>query len=125
MTRFFRAEFQAKAPSAVVEEYTNQGESKNFFRTAVTWTGSVTPRVLPRVVVAALYSALVVYIAKLFPQFFISITPFEYSGAVLGLLLVLRMNAGLDRWWEARKIWGSIVNQSRNLAIIGYEYSPE
>lgn len=61
---------------------------------------------------------------KLFPQFSISITPFEYSGAVLGLLLVLRVNAGLDRWWEARKIWGSIVNQSRNLAIIGYEYTP-
>lgn len=118
-------EEQAKQKGAVLHEYTNQGEYKNFFRTAVTLTGSVTPRVLPRVGVAALYAAAVVYAAKLFPQFSISITPFEYSGAVLGLLLVLRMNQGLDRWWEARKIWGSIVNQSRNLAIIGYEYSPE
>ena len=36
---------------------------------------------------------------------------------------MIRINAGLDRWWEARKLWGNIVNQSRNLAIIGYEYS--
>ncbi len=113
------------APSAAKVELTNQGESKNFLRTALAWTGSVTPRVLPRVAAAAIYAFAIVYISKLFPQFSIAITPFEYSGAVLGLLLVLRMNAGIDRWWEARKIWGSIVNQSRNLAIIGYEYTPK
>jgi putative membrane protein len=27
------------------------------------------------------------------------------------------MNQSYDRWWEARKIWGSIVNDSRNLVI--------
>lgn len=125
MNHLFETEQRAKTPAAVVDEYTNQGEPKSFFRTALTWTGSVTPRVLPRVAIAALYATLVVYIARLFPQFSISITPFEYSGAVLGLLLVLRMNSGIDRWWEARKIWGSIVNQSRNLGIIGYEYTPK
>ena len=36
----------------------------------------------------------------------------------LGALLVLRTNAGYERWWEARKLWGGIVNQSRNLAIL-------
>ncbi len=50
--------------------------------------------------------------------------PFEVAGAVLGLLLVLRLNAGYDRWWEARKLWGGIVNQSRNLAIAGLAYGP-
>jgi len=107
-----------------IEEYTNQGEAKSFIRTALSWKGSVTPRVLSRVIITAVYAYVVVYIAKLFPQFSISITPFEYSGAVLGLLLVARMNQGLDRWWEARKIWGSVVNQSRNLAIIGHGYTP-
>ncbi len=102
---------------------TNKGESKNFLRTALAWRGSVTPRVLPRVGATVLYASVVMILAGYFPQFSIPITPFEYSGAILGLLLVLRVNAGLDRWWEARKIWGSIVNQSRNLAIIGYEYS--
>jgi len=112
-------------PAAAIVEFTNQGEAKHFLRTALAWTGSVTPRVLPRVFAAAVYALAIVYISKLVPDFSIEITPFEYSGAVLGLLLVLRMNAGIDRWWEARKIWGSIVNQSRNLAIIGYEYSPK
>ncbi len=104
-------------------ELTNHGEPKSFLKTALAWKGSVTPRVLPRVGITAAYSLIVVYITDLFPHFSISITPFEYSGAVLGLLLVARVNQGLDRWWEARKIWGSIVNQSRNLAIIGYNYT--
>ncbi|WP_211302550.1 bestrophin family ion channel [Nannocystis exedens] len=30
------------------------------------------------------------------------------------LFLVLRTNAGYERWWEARKLWGGIVNQSRS-----------
>lgn len=34
----------------------------------------------------------------------------------LGLLLVFRTNASYDRFWEARKLWGAIVNESRNLA---------
>lgn len=121
--KFLSGTKNQKTPVAVVNEFTNQGEHKSFIKTALAWKGSVTPRVLPRVAVAALYSLAVVYLAKLFPQFSIPITPFEYSGAVLGLLLVLRVNQGLDRWWEARKIWGSIVNQSRNLATIGYEYT--
>ncbi len=51
-------------------------------------------------------------------------SPFEVSAAVLGLLLVLRLNAGYERWREARKLWGGIVNQSRNLAIAGLSYGP-
>jgi putative membrane protein len=104
-------------------ELTNQAEPRSFWRTALAWQGSVTPKVLPRVAVATAYSGLVVYISNFTPGFSIPITPFEYSGAVLGLLLVSRINAGIDRWWEARKMWGSVVNQSRNLAIIGYEYT--
>ena len=53
-----------------------------------------------------------------------AVAPYEVAGAVLGLLLVLRTNAGYDRWWEARKLWGGIVNQSRNLATHGLAYGP-
>lgn len=38
-------------------------------------------------------------------------------GFVLSLLLVFRTNTAYDRWWEGRKLWGSLVNNSRNLAI--------
>lgn len=38
-------------------------------------------------------------------------------GFVISMLLVFRTNTAYDRWWEARKLWGSLVNNSRNLAI--------
>ena len=37
-------------------------------------------------------------------------------GVALGLLLVFRTNASYDRFWEGRRQWGSIINESRNLA---------
>jgi putative membrane protein len=36
---------------------------------------------------------------------------------ILGTLLVFRTNTSYDRWWEGRKLWGQLVNDSRNLAI--------
>lgn len=36
-----------------------------------------------------------------------------------GLLLVFRTNAAYDRFWEARKVWGSVTNVCRNLARTG------
>lgn len=38
-------------------------------------------------------------------------------GAALSILMVLRTNSAYDRWWEARKHWGALVNNCRNLAI--------
>lgn len=38
-------------------------------------------------------------------------------GFVISLLLVFRTNTAYDRWWEGRRMWGSLVNNSRNLAM--------
>lgn len=38
-------------------------------------------------------------------------------GFVLSLLLVFRTNTAYDRWWEGRKLWGNLVNSSRNFAL--------
>ena len=38
-------------------------------------------------------------------------------GFVLSMLLVFRTNSAYDRWWEGRKIWGSMVNNSRNISL--------
>ncbi|HEY4206338.1 MAG TPA: bestrophin family ion channel, partial [Puia sp.] len=38
-------------------------------------------------------------------------------GFVISMLLVFRTNTAYDRWWEGRKQWGALVNNSRNLAI--------
>jgi putative membrane protein len=38
-------------------------------------------------------------------------------GFVISLLLAYRTNTAYDRWWEGRKLWGTLVNNSRNLAL--------
>ena len=38
-------------------------------------------------------------------------------GFVISMLLVFRTNTAYDRWWEGRKLWGALVNNSRNLAL--------
>jgi ion channel-forming bestrophin family protein len=38
-------------------------------------------------------------------------------GFVISMLLVFRTNTAYDRWWEGRKLWGTLVNSSRNLAL--------
>ena len=38
-------------------------------------------------------------------------------GFAISMLLVFRTNTAYDRWWEGRKLWGSLVNCSRNLAV--------
>jgi len=52
--------------------------------------------------------------SKLFSD---SIAVYSLVGFVLSLLLVFRTNTAYDRWWEGRKKWGSLVNNSRNLSI--------
>ena len=42
---------------------------------------------------------------------------YSLIGFVISLLLVFRTNTAYDRWWEGRKKWGELVNDSRNLAI--------
>lgn len=38
-------------------------------------------------------------------------------GFVISLLLVFRTNTAYDRWWEGRRLWGDLVNNSRNLML--------
>jgi putative membrane protein len=42
---------------------------------------------------------------------------YSLIGFVLSLLLVFRTNTAYDRWWEGRKKWGELVNNTRNLGI--------
>lgn len=40
-----------------------------------------------------------------------------FLGTAIALILSFKLSQSYDRWWEARKIWGSIVNDSRSLII--------
>jgi len=50
-------------------------------------------------------------------QFQATTTMHSLMGIVLGLFLVFRTNSAYDRWWEGRKLWGGLVNSTRNLAL--------
>jgi putative membrane protein len=106
---------------------------KLFLRPERFWTeidrieGSAIPYVFRRTLVFG-FIALVVTLVEKYPgvrSVAIPITPYEVLGVALGALLVLRTNAGYERWWEGRKLWGGIVNQSRNLVIQALSYGPD
>jgi ion channel-forming bestrophin family protein len=44
-------------------------------------------------------------------------------GSFLGFLLVFRMNASNNRYWEGRTAWGHIINASRNLVRVGVAHT--
>ncbi len=101
----------------------NQPEYENFLKSALALKGSITPKVMKKVSFMIIYTGLVSYLCYLFPLAVLPIGPFEYGGLIMGLILVFRVNAGYDRWWEARKLWGNVVNQCRNLTIILVNYT--
>lgn len=98
----------------------------SFWRSVYATHGTVLPIVAWRMLCFATWAVMVDlfhhYVYQL-PKW--SLTPTEIFGATIGVILVFRTNAGYDRWWEARKIWGGIVNQSRNLVIAAIEYGPK
>lgn len=40
-----------------------------------------------------------------------------FLGTAISVILSFKLSQSYDRWWEARKIWGSIVNESRNFVL--------
>lgn len=40
-----------------------------------------------------------------------------FLGTAISVLLSFKMSQSYERWWEARKIWGAIVNDSRSLVV--------
>ena len=42
---------------------------------------------------------------------------FSLIGVILSLFLVFRLNSAYDRWWEGRKLWGQLTNDSRTFCL--------
>lgn len=68
---------------------------------------------------AALVAFLEVYYFKLGAGNYLRNTTVIHTllGFAISMLLVFRTNTAYERWWEGRKLWGALVNNSRNLAI--------
>ena len=101
--------------------------AKSFWIEAFAWRGAVSVRVLPTTIAFGAFATLIYLIhAYVYDEssLAIEVGPHEVAGALLGLLLVMRTNAGYDRWWEARKLWGGIINESRNLVLTALAHGP-
>ncbi len=74
---------------------------------------------IPSIFGIGLYSAVLAFLELEVFHFHYKATTIIHSllGFVLSLLLVFRTNSAYDRWWEGRKLWGSLLNNSRNLAM--------
>ena len=74
---------------------------------------------LPALLLAAVYSTLLTYLSVELHYLEFKSTTVIHSllGFVISLLLVFRTNTAYDRWWEGRRLWGELVNSSRNFAL--------
>lgn len=78
--------------------------------------GSMVREITGRLTMCLLWTtAVVAYVELSGRHLEFSPTVHTLVGVALGLLLVFRTNASYDRYWEGRKMWGSIINESRNL----------
>lgn len=98
--------------------------TKNFLKILVSLHKSDTLKILfPTMVLMAIYSYGIQYLEieylHLTAKSKISNVGLIHSllGFVLSLLLVFRTNTAYDRWWEGRKLWGKLVNDTRNFAV--------
>lgn len=64
--------------------------------------------------------------AEQFPSFLLANPqPQVLTSFAVSLLLVFRTNQSYDRWWEARKVWGGILNRVRDITTQCVVFIPE
>ncbi len=80
-------------------------------------------KLFPLIIGVSVYSAVIGYleimVLKLGDNSYLKNISMMHTllGFIISILLVFRTNTAYDRWWEGRKLWGALVNNSRNLAI--------
>ena len=67
------------------------------------------------VVVGIVVHYLSLYASNVIPKMPLTIPAF--LGTAISILLSFKVNQSYDRWWEARKVWGAIVNDSRSFVV--------
>lgn len=92
------------------------------------WQGSVLPQLLPRLLLLLFMSVAIVYLNGTLYHYKIPLSPapFTIFGVAMALFLGFRNNASYDRFWEGRKLWGALLNDTRSLArqaitLTGYD----
>jgi putative membrane protein len=85
--------------------------------------GSLLREIVGRVMACVGWSVLIVAFSELVsPRIAIPAGVHGLVGTAMGLLLVFRTNASYDRFWEGRRSWGNLINETRNLGRVASVY---
>ena len=78
----------------------------------------------PVVVLMIIYASIVSAAEYFLHDYYAIISDFAYLGQfhllfnfVLSIMIAFRVNTAYARWWEGRGLWGSLTNNTRNLAF--------
>ncbi|PKO58036.1 MAG: hypothetical protein CVU25_05940 [Betaproteobacteria bacterium HGW-Betaproteobacteria-19] len=79
--------------------------------------GSIIYRIFPQLLFTTGLAAVVVLAHGQLFHWKVTLTssPFSLMGVALAIFLGFRINASYDRYWEARKLWGRLLIEARNL----------
>jgi putative membrane protein len=107
-------------------------DRKDWLGTVFSFRGTALRRAGSRVVVLTIYAIIVQAVYTIATRegwhleknfFGLSAAQIAVLGSLLGFLIVFRMNASNNRYWEGRSNWGAIINASRNLVRVGVAHT--
>ena len=104
-------------------------DRQNWLKTVFSLHGTALRRVAVRVAVFTAYAAAMQAASDAITRlttwnvFGLSAGEHAVLGSLLGFLIVFRMNASNNRYWEGRSSWGQIINASRNLVRVGVAHT--
>jgi ion channel-forming bestrophin family protein len=90
----------------------------NWFRMLLVVRGSVLPVILPQLLLNLAFALVVTLLHGRLFVWKVSLTfvPFSLIGLTLAIFLGFRNNTSYARYWEARMLWGEVLNDTRSLA---------
>jgi putative membrane protein len=94
-----------------------QEKRYSWLRLLLKYRGTALPRMKGRLAFTTILAILVTSIDLNLGYFHADLTTFPFSliGLALGVFLGFRNNTSYDRFWEGRKLWGSLVNATRSI----------
>lgn len=97
----------------------------NWLRMLFVRRGSILNKVLPQLGLTTALSVLVVIFHGELLHWKVTLTtvPFSLVGVALAIFLGFRNSASYDRYWEARKLWGKLLTDSRNVVLQHVSFS--
>lgn len=107
-----------------------------YYKTNANWFGDLfhlyrswtIQKIFRGVLMVGVYTTLVclaVDFWELHVRIALNVQIFSLLGVILSIFLVFRTNTAYDRWWEGRKQWGALVNNTRNLAVYVHAMFPK